>query len=360
MNRSLFLRIHDALVARYEYFQHRPDATGRYGLTGLQKCVASIRILAYGSPADSVDEYVRIGESTAREALHKFCSGVIEVFGPEYLRAPNDNDVRRITAFNERRGFPGMLGSIDCMHWRWKNCPVSYKGYFTGRGKHPTIILEAVATHDLRIWHAYFGLPGSLNDINVLHRSTVFHNYLQGTTPTVNFEVNGNTYNIGYFLADGIYPEWAAFVKTLSFVHNEKSREFKTQQEAARKDIERAFGVLQSRWGIIRGPAYGWDIDELTDIITACIILHNMIVEYEGMQAVVDRDFGPVRGHPLVEPTDLLNSEEMASSVSRRHREASATVIGRRRELTNQAMHRRLQRDLIEHMWNFLGSRGRN
>jgi hypothetical protein len=44
---------------------------------------------------------------------------------------------------------------------------------FTGRGKHPSMILEAVASKDLQIWHAYFGMPGScndINDINVLHR----------------------------------------------------------------------------------------------------------------------------------------------------------------------------------------------
>jgi hypothetical protein len=207
MPKPLFQRIHDALVNRYRYFQHRPDATGKYGLTGLQKMVASIRILAYGHPADAVDEYIRIAESTAREALHKFCSGIIEVFGTQYLRAPNAHDVNQILAFNEARGFPGMLGSIDCMHWRWKNCPAAYKGLYTGRNKSPTMILEAVATHDLWIWHAYFGLPGSLNDINVLHRSTVFHNYLTGRAPRVQFTVNGNTYNMGYFLADGIYPE---------------------------------------------------------------------------------------------------------------------------------------------------------
>ena len=31
-----------------------------------------MRIVAYGVPMDAVDEYVRIGESTARKALHHF------------------------------------------------------------------------------------------------------------------------------------------------------------------------------------------------------------------------------------------------------------------------------------------------
>jgi hypothetical protein len=83
-----------------------------------------------------------------------------------------------------------MLGSVDCMHWEWRNCPSSWKGMFTGRGKHPTMILEAVVSYDLRIWHAYFGLPGSCNDINVLHRSNLFERNLNGNTPPVSFTVN--------------------------------------------------------------------------------------------------------------------------------------------------------------------------
>jgi hypothetical protein len=49
------------------------------------------------------------------------------------------------------------------MHWKWKNCPTAYQGTYCGHVKEPTIILEAVASHDLWIWHAFFGLPGSLN-----------------------------------------------------------------------------------------------------------------------------------------------------------------------------------------------------
>jgi len=109
-------------------------------------------MLAYGTPADALDEYLKIGKSTALECLDKFAQGVIEVFSGEYMRAPTVEDVQRLLQVNESRGFPGMLGSIDCMHWRWENCPTAWKGQFT-RGDYgvPTIILEAVASQDLRI-----------------------------------------------------------------------------------------------------------------------------------------------------------------------------------------------------------------
>lgn len=43
----------------------RSDTTSRKDLSPLQKCTATIRILAYGSPADSTNEYARIIECTA-------------------------------------------------------------------------------------------------------------------------------------------------------------------------------------------------------------------------------------------------------------------------------------------------------
>jgi hypothetical protein len=49
-------------------------------------------------PADATGEYVRVGESTTLESLRRFVKAVIEVFGDEYLRSPNENDIARLLA----------------------------------------------------------------------------------------------------------------------------------------------------------------------------------------------------------------------------------------------------------------------
>jgi len=156
--------------------------------------------------ADVVGEMVGIGESTCLNTTVKFARTVV-VFGPEYLREPNAQDTEKLLAIGEARGFPGMLGSIDCMHWQWKNCPKGLRGMYQGHTREATIILEAVASHDLWIWHAFFGMPGSHNDINVLQRSPVFRRLCNGESPPCNYTVNGRDYNMGYYLADGIYPQ---------------------------------------------------------------------------------------------------------------------------------------------------------
>ncbi|XP_070681836.1 uncharacterized protein [Malus domestica] len=46
-----------------------------------------------------------------------------KLYKDEYLREPNQEDFNRLLRKAEDRGFPGMIGSLDCMHWDWKNCP---------------------------------------------------------------------------------------------------------------------------------------------------------------------------------------------------------------------------------------------
>ncbi|XP_074374120.1 uncharacterized protein LOC141714502 [Apium graveolens] len=143
-----------------------------------------MRILSYGVSADAVDDYVCIGESTPVECLKFFVFNVITIFEGEYLRKPNSNNVQRLLQMGEARGFPVMMGSINCMHWQWKNCPKARKGMFvSGHKGVATIILEVVASSELYIWHAFVGDAGSNNDITVLDRSPIFDDVVQGRAP---------------------------------------------------------------------------------------------------------------------------------------------------------------------------------
>jgi hypothetical protein len=98
-------------------------------------------------------------------------------------------------------------------------------------------------------------MAGSHNDINVLQRSPIFARLADDDALMYNYEINGHPYNKCYYLADGIYPDWSTFVKTIRELAEEKNRRFVERQEACMKDVERAFGVLQSRWAIFRHHA---------------------------------------------------------------------------------------------------------
>lgn len=92
----------------------------------------------------------------------------MEIFESEYLRSPNEAGITRLLHVAKDREFSRMLSILDCMHWQWDKRPTSYHCMYTGHVHKPTVILKVVASYDLWIWHAFFGMPRSFNDINVL------------------------------------------------------------------------------------------------------------------------------------------------------------------------------------------------
>jgi len=71
------------------------------------------------------------------------------------------------------------------------------------------------------------------------------------------------------------------FVKKNSSLEGNRRKHIFAAQESTRKDVELAFGVLQTLFEIVRGLSQFWKLESLKDIMMACVILHNMIVEDE-------------------------------------------------------------------------------
>ncbi|KAM2667941.1 hypothetical protein EV2_019569 [Malus domestica] len=133
MEQYLFNRIMTDVCNHDSYFVQKKDACGVMDLLPQQKITAALRMLAYGASADQVDEITRMGKSTILEALMRFYEAVESFYTAEYLRKPTHMDLQRLLKKGEMRGFPGMIGSIDCMHWMWKHYPSAWQGTYGDR-----------------------------------------------------------------------------------------------------------------------------------------------------------------------------------------------------------------------------------
>uniref|UniRef100_A0A0D3E5D8 Myb-like domain-containing protein n=1 Tax=Brassica oleracea var. oleracea TaxID=109376 RepID=A0A0D3E5D8_BRAOL len=225
----------------------------------------------------------------------------------------------------------------------WKNCPTAWKEQYShGSGK-PTIVLEAVASFDLWIWHAFFGPPGTLNDINVFDRSPVFDDIINGQVPNVTFFVNGREYHMAYYLTDGKYPKWTTFIQSIPLPQELEAVLFAKKQEAARKDVERAFGVLQARFSIVKNPALFWDKVKIGNIMRACIILHNMIVEDE-RDGYTQYDLAGFneREDTGTSHVDLNFSSHMPTHITE--------MMEARNDIRDRQMHQQLKDDLVQNI----------
>jgi hypothetical protein len=181
----------------------------------------------------------------------------------------------------------------------------------------------------------------------VLNKSPLSIQKLRGEAPRVQFVVNGNQYNTGYYLADGIYPEWATIMKTLPNPQNDKDRCFSARQESARKVVECAFGIMQSQFNIVRRPTRIWKRQDVMNIMTSCIILHNMIIEDEKEQARIHIDLNVNPGASIALPPE----------VSTQVNPCIQDVLRRNLEIQDKAKHIALKKDLVEHIWERYGKK---
>nr|XP_028946813.1 uncharacterized protein LOC114820374 [Malus domestica] len=71
------------------YFRQKRDKTGLPSFSPHQKVTVVIRMMAYGSPANSMDETHDMFESTCLDTFEQLCVIIVQVYKDEYLCEPN-------------------------------------------------------------------------------------------------------------------------------------------------------------------------------------------------------------------------------------------------------------------------------
>ena len=132
----------------------------------------------------------------------------------------------------------------------------------------------------------------------------------------------------------------ATFVKTVPFPQGQKKKLFAERRESVRKDVEQAFGVLQTQFAIVRGLARLMKEEEIGVIMRACVILHNMIVEDERDNYELAFDYDVVKG-TASEP--IVNHD---------YHPCYEKYFQRSKEIRDPDVHTALQADSIKEIWN--------
>ncbi|KAM1068827.1 hypothetical protein ACFX2A_000743 [Malus domestica] len=92
------------------------DKVGCPSFSPHQNVTIALRMLAYASLADTMDDTYGISESTCLENLAELCHTVVQIYKEEYFHEPNQADLAWLIRKAEDRGFSGMIRLLDSMH----------------------------------------------------------------------------------------------------------------------------------------------------------------------------------------------------------------------------------------------------
>ena len=245
ISKSRFQRfMEDIGASENPFYLNRMNPNGTEGASFEARLLLPLKSLAYGVPPHTFRDYFSMSEQMARDCCHQFDLVVKKLYTEEYLRLPTRTDLKAISTLHAAaHGVEGMLGSLDCMHVSWKNCPVAWQGSFKGKEKKPTIVLEALCDYNRWFWHASFGYAGTLNDKTILDLSPLLQALVDGTfidkeQDVVPFVIFGEEFSKMFILVDGIYPQFSRFVKGYKEPAGPMESRYIDWQEAVRKAIE--------------------------------------------------------------------------------------------------------------------------
>eukprot|EP00934_Nitzschia_sp_Nitz4_P000358 Nitzschia sp. Nitz4//scaffold549_size3348//1663//3261//NITZ4_009270-RA/size3348-processed-gene-0.5-mRNA-1//-1//CDS//3329554287//358//frame0 len=350
-----------------------------------------LKTLAYGVAPHVFSDYFQMSFTQSRRAwCNEFAKTMNGLYMSEYLRQPTAADLKGLNKLHKRvHKVPGMLGSLDCSHTIWKNCPKAWQGSFQGKEGVPTVVLEATCDFNLWFWHASFGHAGTLNDKNILALSPLMMSFDNGNfgeledeeAGVIPFSIEGEEFEEMYLLVDGIYPAYSRFVKSCPIPSSNPESYFSAWQESARKDIERAFGVLQGCFQWFKRPLLEWKLDDIAEKACTCLILHNMLVEDRVMgghdpiattyapdynhggdtyddneaQDAAPSDLNDVqRHHALTNNDNMVGTEEVSDNQKRHNQRIAASLW--ENTIVNQAegtkaTHQRLHQAMIDRFY---------
>ena len=213
----------------------------------------------------SIADRFNVSESTFI-VWHRKVIAVLCEISNDVIKWPDNQDIQIITgSFQERNGFPGVVGAIDGTHIRIEAPPEHPDDYYNRKGYH-SIVLQAACREDRRFVNIYCGWPGKVHDARIFRNSPLFEN-------------GQNLCGQNHLLGDGAYPlqNWVLVPYKDNGHLTPAQKNFNRKLSQLRVVIEQAFGMLKGRFRRLQYVVVR-DIENIVKVVVACCTLHNICI----------------------------------------------------------------------------------
>ncbi|KAH0643217.1 hypothetical protein KY290_035430 [Solanum tuberosum] len=241
-------------------------------MSSSEKLAMFLNILAHHEKNRSIKvDYIRSGWSVS-QAFNE-CLKVILKLAP--LLLVNPKPVLEDELDDRWRWFKGCLGALDGTYIQIRVPSKGKPRYRTRKGEIATNVL-GVCDKNLNFTYVLPGWEGSAADGRVLRNAITRTNGLK--IPEGNYYLcdGGYTNGNGFLSPYRGYRYWLRDWQGENPPPQCREELFNMKHARARNVIERTFGLLKGRWGILRSPSW-YSVKIHNRIISACCLIHNFI-----------------------------------------------------------------------------------
>ena len=242
-----------------------------------------MRYLSTGDDQTTIAMAFRMSPTTVGRIIPETCKVICDVLIHEgYISVPSSEAQWRLIArdFGVRWNFNNCLGAIDVKHVLIQAPPNSGSMYFDYK-KTFSIVLLAVCDAQYQFTMVDIGEAGRSSDGGIFANSCLGNaiiNQTMGMPQSDN--INGSTKKIPFvFVADDAFALKTNIMKPYpKEMTHKKERIFNYRLSRARHVIENVFGIMASRFRILRRPIIA-DVDTTLQITKSVVALHNYLMQ---------------------------------------------------------------------------------
>ena len=291
------------LVRQQEWYHDEQFDVCKQPLPPLELLLLGVlRILGRGLTFDDVAECNGISASANRVFFHKFCKHMAQEYNKHIFPPGTDDEIKHTTEEYRRLGFPGCVGSCDCVHIPWDKAPASDIAWYRGKEKYPTLAYQVTVDHKGLAMSVTNGFPGTVNDKTIAR----YDDFLQSIHARGRYADQEYDLYTGdglqrrhkglWLMVDQGYHRWKVLQCPLAMTTDPAKLQWSQALESCRKDVECFFGRLKGRFRCLKLPCNFKYKVEIDNMFFTCVILQNIIQRHDYCIAEMDDDFTGAAG----------------------------------------------------------------
>jgi hypothetical protein len=267
----------DSVFELLQLIEHKlpePKATGRKRIPAIERLLIALRYYAEGCIQRSSGDVHGYSQPTVSRTITEI-SAAIASLANDFIVFPDEKEGERIAAgfydmikkrYPRSRPLPQIIGAIDGTLIPILAHGVPNRELFRDRHTNISLNVQAICDHELIFTNVVARWQGSVHDSRMFNNCELFGRFERG-------EIRG------WLVGDSGYPLKPDLLIPYLRPQTPGEQRYNFAQIQSRNVIERAFGLLKNRFGVI-GKNGGWvrcNIETALDVVTSCFVLHNFL-----------------------------------------------------------------------------------